>query len=208
MLLQKSIRFFFAALLLLTVEAALAQSSRDRDKGEDKKKDEEPSSFASHLWYGGSFALNFYGYNGGNVFTIGLSPMVGYKIIEQISIGPRVSFTFSSLKYPGFKALGLFNTQIGSFIRIRAFKGFFVQGEIAHEWSDQEDYFAPPNPDRTIPKYTIQRLNQYAGAGYNFGNGEGGAGSEIGIYYNFAVASDLNTYQNPWEYRLGFTWKF
>ena len=43
----------------------------------------------------------------------------------------------------------------------------------------------------------------------NFAGGQGaGAGSEISLMYNFAVANDLETFQNPLEYRFNFTWNF
>lgn len=211
MTLQKSIRLFFAMLLLLTANAVFAQRSRDREQPEEKEtvkkkdSDKEKGSFKSHLWYGGNLGLNFYGFNGGNVFFIGVSPMVGYKIIEPLSVGPRVSVNYTSLKYPGYKALSLVDTEIGAFLRFRAFRGFFLQGEVSNTWSQQPGEFQSNN---TLSKYSIQRFNQYLGAGYNFGNGEGGVGSEIGVFYNFAIASDINSYQNPLDFRFGFTWLF
>jgi len=208
MILQKTVRLFLAGLLILSTGALTAQSSRNRDsQKKNDKKEKESSSLKERLWYGGGFSLNFYGYNGGNVFTVGVAPMVGYKIIEQVSVGPRVSFIYSSLKYPGYKALGLTDTEVGAFVRARVFRGFFVQAEIANQWTQEPDNDRAPVNNR-IFKESFQRINQYLGAGYNFGNGEGGVGSEIGIYYNLAVANDINGYANPLGFRLGFTWNF
>lgn len=162
------------------------------------------TDFKSHLWYGGGVSLGFGAAGGASSFGLGLSPMVGYKIIEQISVGPRLNFYFSSYKEQGYETLNLFNTELGAFIRGRIFRGLFIQGEVSNEWGQEPYYAAPPKYEKI--KYT--RFNQYLGGGYNFGNGMGGFGSEIGIFYNFAVGSDINSYENPWDYRFVFTWRF
>lgn len=164
------------------------------------------TDFKSHLWYGGGISLGFGSFNGSSSFGLGLSPMVGYKIIEQISAGPRVNFYFSSYKQQGYEVLNLFNTEVGAFLRGRLFRGLFIQGELANEWvQEPADYLSAPN---TIAKYKYTRFNQYLGGGYNFGNGTGAFGSEIGVFYNFGIADDIYTNENPWDYRFVFTWRF
>lgn len=164
------------------------------------------TDFKSHLWYGGGVNLGFGSFNGSSSFGFGLSPMVGYKIIEQISVGPRVNVNFTSFKQQGFQVLNLFNTEVGTFIRGRVFRGLFIQGELANEWvQEPADYLSGPN---TIAKYKYQRFNQYLGGGYNFGGGTGGFGSEIGVFYNFGIADDLFAFQSPWDYRFSFTYRF
>lgn len=169
----------------------------DRDAG-------HRSAFASRLWYGGGFSLGFSGYQGGNVFSVGVAPQVGYKIVERFSMGPRLSYLFTSVKVPGFKAVGLNDVDAGIFARFRIFQGLFIQGELSNEWYQEPILYT----NGTIEKDPRERFNQRLGLGWNFGNGQGGGGSEVGIFYNFAVASELETYQNPLEYRFGFTWRF
>ena len=195
MSLQKCFSAIAVACLLLCVQTSFAQS---------KKKSESSSDFKSRLWYGGGLALGFNGYNGGNVFSFGLSPMVGYKITPALSVGPRVSFLFTSVKVPGYKAVGLFDVDAGVFARVRVFRGLFIQGEATNEWYQEPIFYT----DFTTEKDPRNRLNTRLGAGWNFSEGRGGGGSEIGIFYNFTVANDLETYQNPLEYRFGFTWNF
>ncbi len=198
-----------SALIVLSFSLFFVQSASAQDDREYRGPETERpvrKGFASKLWYGGSIGLNYYGVSGGgSVFSIGLAPMVGYKIIEPISVGPRVSFAFNSLKYPGLKAVGLFDTEAGIFVRGRIYKGFFLQGELSNTWTQQ-----PGNEvvNNRPTKFTEQRFNQYLGAGYNFGNGQGGGGSEISIHYNFAIANDLETYENPLQYRFSFTYGF
>src|SRR5262245_42997407 len=127
MRLYKCFTAFFAACLLLFAQNAFAQANGN-------KKGEAPSDFKSRLWYGGGLIIGFSGGSGSNVFQFGLAPQVGYKIVEPLSVGPRISFIFGSYKQPGFKAVGLFNTDVGGFLRFRAFQGFFLQGELSNEW--------------------------------------------------------------------------
>jgi hypothetical protein len=200
-------------LLNLFADALAAQtrprSSRDRDRDRNrerkKEKDEDEMQFKDRIWIGGSLNLGFGAFNGQSTFSFGLAPMVGYKFGKVVSAGPRVSVLYTSLKQPGFKALSLFDIEAGAFVRAKVFRGFFIQGELANEWAQFPNELLPNN---RISKITRSRFNQYLGAGYNFGGGPGTAGSEIGVFYNFAVANDINTFEQPMEYRFGFTWNF
>ena len=183
--------------LFLFATGAFAQSK-------SKKKSATPSDFQSRLWYGGGFLLGFSGGGSGSVFQFGLQPQVGYKIVEPLSVGPRLSLVFGSYKQTGYEAVNLFNTDVGGFLRFRAFQGFFVQGELSNEWYQNPVFYT----NGTTDKESETRFNQRIGGGYNFAGGRGGAGSEICIMYNFAIANDLESYQNPMEYRFSFTWNF
>lgn len=164
----------------------------------EKEQVEEKTGFKSRLWYGGGIQLGFSSYYNANIFAFGLSPMVGYKFSRFFSLGPRLEVVYNSYKIPGYKAFSLFDTDLGMFARFRVFRGLFFQGELASEWYD--------NLDANLEKYRTQRFNQRLGAGWNWSDGH--VGSEIGVFYNFAVANDLNAYQNPLSYRFGFTWNF
>lgn len=189
-------RWLFAGLMLL---AQVSFSQRVIEK-EDRPEKREPAPLRSKLWYGGGIQLGLSSYNGSNVFSFGLSPMVGYKIVQAISIGPRVEMLYSSIKVPGYKAISLFDIDAGVFVRAKVFRGLFFQGELSNSWLQQ------PTGNGT-EKITNTRFNQRLGAGWNFGNGQGG-GSEIGVFYNFAIANDIYSYENPLGYRFGFTWNF
>lgn len=188
------------ALVCFFTLPAMAQYRHDRERERKENEKEDPKTFKSKLWYGGGINIGFGAYQGFSSFNFGLSPMVGYKITKSLSAGPRVAFDFTSLKQRGVKSLGLTSIDVGAFVRFRAFQGLFLQGELSNEWYQDLDYLSGE-------KYSDTRVNQRLGAGWNFGS-PGGAGTEICVLYNFRVAQDLNTWRNPIEYRLGFTWKF
>ena len=100
----------------------------------------------------------------------------------------------------------MFDTEVGAFLRLHVFRGFFIQGEMAYGW-DQEPVDVDPNARKLI-KGTFKDVNPYVGIGYNFSQGYGGPGQEIGLMYNFRIANDPDSYQQPIQYRLAFTYGF
>lgn len=207
MQLKKQIVPLLAVAILLLGSQQLSAQRRDRERERDREQPveraevtETGSGLKSKLWYGGGVNIGFGGYNGFSSFNFGISPMVGYKLIGQLSAGPRIAYDFTSLKQRGYKSLSLNSFDAGIFVRYRVFRGLFLQGELSNQWFQDLDYFSGE-------KYNDQRVNQRLGAGWNFGE-PGGGGSEISVLYNFKVANDINTYLNPIEYRFGFTWKF
>lgn len=192
-------------LLLLFSYQGFAQRNPDVVAAEDAAKKENKVTLKEKLWYGGSIGLGFGSFNGQSSFGFGLAPMVGYKFWGPFSAGPRLSVFLNSQKYQGYKSVTLFNTELGLFLRAKVFRGFFLQGELSNEWVQEPDQ---PQPNNTISKRKFTRNNQYLGAGYNFGGGPGTGGSEIGIFYNLAIANDIYAYEQPWDYRFGFTWNF
>jgi hypothetical protein len=180
-------------------------SSKKEDKAE---KEKEAYSFKEHLWYGAGVGLGFSSFNSTSSFGIGLSPMVGYKILKSVSVGPRVSMFYTSQKYPGFKATNLIDTEVGVFTRVHVYNGFFLQGELSRSWDQEPIDIDPVN--RRLIKQTTPRFNQYAGIGYNFSRGTGGPGQEISLMYNFRVANDTDptNYEQPIQYRIAFTLGF
>lgn len=175
---------------------------RDRPQNRDRDREEDPiesKGLASKLWYGGGVNIGFGAFNGASTFVVGVSPMVGYKIVGPLSAGPRVAIDFTSYKQSGFKSVGLTSVDVGGFVRCRVFRGLFLQGEVSNKWFQDINIYRE--------KISDQRVNQRLGAGWNFGE-PGGAGSEISVLYNFRLANDINAWENPIEYRFGFTWRF
>lgn len=175
-----------------------------KKKKKKKKKQESDYVLKDHLWYGAGLSLGFAGSNGASVFGLGVSPMVGYKIIGPLSIGPRLAVEFTSEKYVGYKAFNMVDVELSLFARVRVIKGFFVQGELGTV-SDQ--YLVADNLGQPV-KTRQTRPAQYLGVGYNFANGEGGFGQEIAVLYDFYVADDVYTTQTPFQFRVAFTYGF
>lgn len=224
---MKQLRFFFIFMLLMLglsfLPKATAQESFvmntlnnpnlldtqsdysdfKKKKKKKKKKSDSDYSLKDHLWYGGGVGLGFGSGFGYSQFGFSLSPMVGYKIFGPLSMGPRISIDYTSTKVQGVGTYNLFDVELSLFARVKIFKGLFAQGEIG-TISDKYLY----EDSNGLNTGTRTRPAQYVGLGYNFSNGEGGFGQEISIMYDFYIASDINAYETPWQYRFGITWGF
>lgn len=198
------------ALLIFGMNQAEAQRSKKRSRS--SKNDEyfdESGNFAHKLWYGGGFVLNFYStaFNGtrGNVFEVGVSPMVGYKILPNVSVGPRVEFSFINARFNSRGGVAKFSGVtygIGPFARFKPFEQLFAQVEF--------QYLNTPlatnqiNGDKIVTVRNSEE-NFFIGAGYT--NSAGSLfGYEIMILYNVLEADD--TIDLPISFRFGVTYNF
>ncbi len=188
-----------ALFLLLFLLSTSAQAQRRRPN--EPANTDNP--FADKLWYGGFFGLGFGGTGFSSTFSINLSPMVGYKVLPPLSLGPRLGVQYTYQKFQGVRAFNLFDFEIALFVRVHVFRGFFLHGELGSR-SDNFIEFDGVN-------YTIFRRGrpvQNLGAGYNFSRGRGGFGQEVAILYDFYIGGDINTFENPWQYRFAITYGF
>ncbi|MEO1623734.1 MAG: hypothetical protein AAFV25_01155 [Bacteroidota bacterium] len=207
---------FLLCFLIVGLNDADAQRSRNSRKRTSKNDQyfDESGSLKSRLWYGGGFNLGFSGGNNINVFNIGLSPMVGYKIIEPVSIGPRVGIQYSSIKGIGSDGrtykLRPISYSVGIFSRFKAFQNLFAQVE--YEFESTENFFTEGSVLGTVLavrggevlKQRENRDNFYIGGGYNSGNGI--FGYEIVLLFN--LIDNGNNIELPIDLRFGFTWNF
>jgi hypothetical protein len=191
------------SLIFFNTDAA-AQKSKSKSKSKSDVYFDESGGFKHRLWYGGGFNLGFNGGNGINTFALGVSPMVGYKIIGGLSAGPRVSFTYTSVKsaFLNPSKLNLTEFSAGPFVRYKFFKNIFIQAEYEFLRSYEED----PNTgslliDLNGKLIRQNRENKYVGIGYNSGSL---IGYEIGLFYNF----DAPIYKQNFDFRFGFTYNF
>jgi len=193
----------WAVLLLLLFLPAAAWSQHPTAKKGDKKTDAPENNIWEQCWWGVGPNIGFSSVNGASSFGLGVSGQLGYKFTPALSVGPRINFFYSSVKYSGFKNLNLFDTEAGAFLRGKVWRGIFLQGDLSNSWTQVP---GEALPDRTISKISYQRFNQWIGGGWNTGNGQ--VGSEISYHYNLAVASDINAIEQPWELRFMITWRF
>ena len=196
-------------------------TTRSTSKKKTEEYFDESGGFKHRLWYGGSFNLGFSGSGNNSLFQIGVTPMVGYKIIGGLSAGPRIGINYTSYKGPDSRNLSnsasvsLVDYSVGAFTRYKFGQNFFIQGE--YEYSSHEypydgaryyGYGLPVyfNADGSTTRTRVNQSNYYGGVGYNSG---GLWGYEIMLLYNLAVnTNDPNSIEQPWDYRFGFTWKF
>lgn len=199
-----------------SLQAQSYSYGKKKKKKKKKKSSESETTFhlAEHLWYGGGGTLNFSGGNNFNYFIFGLSPMVGYKIIEPVSVGPRFSFSYNYIKGQGNDGM-FYKTQpisysIAAFTRFKFLRSFFAHAEL--EYESRKVFYVDPFGYLLIDYITgeivtdrITRENAYLGLGYNSGS-PNGWGYEILVLYNLLVSE--NSYELPFNIRVGMTYRF
>ncbi len=184
------------------VQQSLFSQSRD-----SRRKKSPGEEFKERLWYGGGLNLGFSSSGisgfGGNSFYFGISPLVGYKIFDILSVGPRVELQYLTGRIDqGFGNPIRYNTFTyggGVFSRVKLFNILFTHIEY--------DYLSRQNVSLSGGSDVIkQRFGQslfLVGGGYNSG---GKIGSEIYILYD--VLDDGTSIQVPVQYRFGITVNF
>jgi len=131
---MKKITKIFSLLLLFTLVIGISTAEAQRSKKKKKKRDsteeyfDESGGFAHRLWYGGGFNLNFGGGQFASEMVLGISPMVGYKINDIISVGPRVSVDYYEIFIDGSNPRYLF-WGVGPFARGKFSETIFAQVE-------------------------------------------------------------------------------
>lgn len=183
-----------------------AQRKRKRKKRADKDKVEIP--FKDRLWYGGGFVLGFASSQDQSQFTIGVSPMAGYKVTENFSFGPRIELQYSTWRIQSldevFKYHG-FNYGVGAFTRYKFFQTFFVHGELGYLNFSQPDFSNVRNGDDKIPASREGETQALIGLGYNSSAGSLW-GTELSLMYDFLAPED--SAQLPLVLRFGMTYAF
>ena len=153
----------------------------------------DEGGFGAHrFWYGGGVGLGFSGGNVQSQFNFSVSPMVGYKVTPEFSIGPRVELTYSHIRVGSGNNVDKFNFfdyGIGAFSRYKLFTQFFAHAE----YQIESRKFTDGTRD--------SRNNFFLGGGYTSG---GQIGYEVSILWNFLE----DTADLPLDYRIAFTYNF
>lgn len=199
-------RISFLLLLALLIGIGTADAQNYGKKKKKKKKPaktektddyfDESGGFAHKLWYGGGLNFQIGPYdNFRNYLLFGLSPMVGYKFTDNISIGPRVSMNYLEVYQQG-PNLKLMEWGIGGFGRVKFTQSLFAHVEYESRKVNQISDFTGITEPRDD--------NFYLGVGYNSVIGNGWGYELLGLY-NFLEDDD---YRVPIELRVGVTYNF
>lgn len=134
--------------------------------------------------------------------------MVGYKIIDEISVGPRFKIDYYQEKIQGSFNYKSTSWGAGLFARGKIFQNVFGHVEYEFENLEVPDYVGgqlqlDPNDPNDILTERENRNNFYIGLGYNSG---GLIAYEIMVLYN--VLESDSSERLPWDLRFGFTYKF
>ncbi|MEM0992156.1 MAG: hypothetical protein AAF847_08410 [Bacteroidota bacterium] len=196
---------YLPILIVLLVLGANTELHAQKKKKKSSKVDEyfdESGGLIHRLWFGGSINPNFRSFNGVTEVFLGISPMVGVKILEnddRFSIGPRVSLTYQYIRFPvaanQVQVTNILSYSVGAFARYKVLPRIFPHAEIEFE------NIGFPDGANGIGR--VRRENLYVGAGYNSG---GLLGYEVLVLYNLNVPN--NSLQSPFDIRFGLTYKF
>ncbi len=175
---------------------AQRQTRTSKDKVEDYF---DEGGFGPHrLWYGGGIGLNFGGGGNSSQFNFSLSPMVGYKLTEKFSVGPRAELDYAHIRVgsgASREKYNLLNYAIGGFARYKVINPFFAHVEYQIE--------SRAGVDSIGETFRGSRDNFFVGGGY--GSSGGLIGYEISILWNVI---DDGSSDIPLDYRIAFTYNF
>ncbi len=180
-----------------------ARDDLDYYKGStDRNARNSGDGFGSQLWYGAGAQLGFQGGNGQSFFQIGVSPIVGYKITEFISVGPRGSIVYNSFAYDlnnGDRVKERWaGWSAGIFARAKVFQPFFAH--IEYNLVSDVNIFSDGTRSRQID------AAPFFGGGISQGGGPGLPGYEILLLFRLTERDRLN--QQPFELRTGLNFNF
>lgn len=205
------LRQLFLVLLLtgafsisLSAQTTDDQARDDLDYYSDKRPaNQADDDFRSRLWYGTGAQLQFQGGNNSSVFQIGLSPILGYKINNFLSFGPRGSVLYNSFRFqngtPDPDKFNFVTWEAGLFARAQVINPFFVHVE--YSLINEADRF-----DANGEIARITRAIPFAGAGISQGGGPGAAGFEILVLFRLSSTDRLN--DSPFQFRTGLNYNF
>lgn len=207
--LSKQFKNCLTSLLLFTLFLTPAYHLDAQVRLQDPAERETP--FIENLWFGGNVNLGFQGSNNYNLFFFGLSPMVGYKITDNFSVGPRVEVLYTYYKAFVFnenrnRKANVFSYSGGAFVRQKFLNQFFAHGEYNRERAtfpirDFAGNFYSENG--RLATRSLNFDNLFIGLGYFSG---GKLGSEIVILYNVLEAEETLTL--PISIRVGLNYNF
>lgn len=205
-------QYLFLLLLCACSLATYAQGTTEEEAKEDldyyntdndrSRFDERGDDFGSNLWYGAGAQLGFSGGNNSSFFQIGLSPIVGYKLNNFLSVGPRGSFAYNSFRFAtnvGDVRENFVTWSAGAFARARVAGQFFAHAEYSLVNERLQNF-------QTGELEGITRAIPFLGGGISQGGGPGAAGFEILILFRLSGTDRIG--DSPFEFRSGINFNF
>ena len=198
-------QFLLLLALAFLPTLAYAQTTPEEEAEEDldyynNRRDTEVGRRGdSPIWYGTGAQLGFAATSFQSNFLIGLSPIVGYKVNNFLSVGPRGSFTYNRFRDDRFDFReGYFEWELGAFARALVYRGFFAHVE--YNLLNEVDIFQNQS---TFELETVRRTRAvpFAGGGINQGGGPGQMGFEVLILFRLTQPDIIN--DSPFQFRTG-----
>jgi hypothetical protein len=144
---MKKFQFLLVFILCIFYESAFCQESGsenetgydyylpDKDQAEDEKVNEQPanqggqSSFTDKLFFGGGFGAGF-----GSYTFINVSPIIGYRVTQRLSVGMRLMYQYTTFEYRDINTFEVeryngHDLGIGGFARFMVYGPVYLQAE-------------------------------------------------------------------------------
>ena len=202
----------FALLLFCLCLSTLATAQTREDAARDdirygnRGRQVEVFNEAGDIWYGAGAVLQYRGGTFSSQFRIGINPIVGYKLNNFLSVGPRASIVYNAYRFDtgggGKLSSRNWTWSVGPFARAKIYRGFFVQAE----YSLLSDVVITGVTNGQLDELRSTRAVPFLGAGLSQGGGPGAAGFEILIMFRLTQPDRLN--DAPYEFRTGFNYNF
>lgn len=185
---------------LISVDGNAQYGYKKKKKKKKRKEKTEQVDFTKNLWYGGGMQINFGSNQFYSQFIFGLSPMVGYKITDRLSVGPRISATLYNFRiqtFTGVEKRTPVSWSVAAFTRYKILSMLFTHLEYEY----QNEAFLDGNLNTAYDKNN----NLFLGLGYTSSSG-GPIGYEFLLLYNFLIPE--NSITNPFDFRVALTYNF
>jgi len=187
-----------AAVFTFGFSTDINAQSRGKKKKKSSKTDDyfdDSGDWKQKLWYGGMVNFQIGNYDRSrNFLLLGISPMVGYKLTDRISAGPRATINLFNVYQEG-PNIRVLETGLGVFARAKVTESIFVHLE--HERlrvNELSDFGFADGSDQ----------NTYGGVGYS-SSLSGIFAYEIMALYNFQEDDEAIV---PITIRAGVTYNF
>lgn len=150
---------------------------------------------SERIFFGGNFGFQF-----GNITNIEVSPLVGYRVTNDFSIGTGITYIYFKQQFDNFPD---FETNIYGY-------RLFARHTIQQQFYAQAEYenlsleFFNPNDGNTRREWVPGIL---VGGGFFQPIGRN-AGFVIAAFYNVIYDDLRSPYNSPWVFRIGISGGF
>ena len=212
---KKALQLFLLVAVLMTAFTTSADAQRKKKKKSSRTDDyfDDKGTFKDRLWYGADVSLGFAGLNGQSSFSAGIAPMVGYKLTENFSVGPRLEVLYTGARInnapnPDVK-FNATNYGLGAFTRLKILQMYFLQFEYQALSEDNPVLNAGgfPTYDPTTNSLITDRStasHYYIGGGYS--SSMGLIGFQATILWD--LSEEFSSNNIPIVTRIGLNYKF
>ncbi len=165
---------------------------------EQEEKDAEAEDFSEKKWkdriiVGGNVSAQF-----GNATFIEVSPLVGYRITEDLTSGVGFTYQYLSENYNVYNFYDYKATVMGAriFSQYDLIFGIFAHAEYEYSW------YKFTFEDVTLGEYAGAVPAFFVGGGYNYQISNNARFQIMALYDVLHSAESI--YINPWSIRMGF----